>query len=274
MVQRKPLSADENLVVGMAGGTLETCLLMPVLTWKFCSQEGRPYPKFPGMYRGVAVQAGNVAPLTASQMVINGLLERALTGSSGRALSDLEALGCGLGAGACSAVLYAPVDLTMIQQQRLGLGVSGAVQHIIKTRGMLGLWRGFVSTAAREAVYTSGYLSMAPIFQRRLMKQPGWEESYWLSAVLGSCTAGVIANLLSHPVDTSKTNLQADLAGETYGSATSAFARLYQTRGVRALYSGGLARTIRGCGAFFVVSSLREQCIANKTERGSYSSFW
>ncbi len=65
--KRVPLNPIENLVVGCVGGVMETTILMPVLTWKFCSQEGRPYPKFPGMYRGVAVQAGSVAPITALQ---------------------------------------------------------------------------------------------------------------------------------------------------------------------------------------------------------------
>jgi hypothetical protein len=54
---RSLLSEHENLLVGMVGGTAETALLMPVLTWKFCLQEGRPYPRFPKMYRGVGVQA-------------------------------------------------------------------------------------------------------------------------------------------------------------------------------------------------------------------------
>lgn len=274
MAPRQTLSANENLAVGMVGGTMETCILMPVLTWKFCRQEGRPYPKFPGMYRGVFVQAGNVAPVTAMQMVFNGLLEKAMTGGSGRQLTDLEQLGCGLGAGAASAVLYTPVDLTMIHQQRLGLDPLGTVKHIVNKHGLLRMHHGYVSTAVREAMYTAGYLSLAPMFQKHLMQQPGWEESFWLSTVLGSCTAAVIANVLSHPVDTSKTVYQADVAKEKYGSAFAAFSDLYRTRGITALYNGGLARTIRGCGAFFVISSLREQCIVNKTVRGSYTSVW
>ena len=39
---------------------------MPILTFKFCKQEGRPMPtSVGGWYRGVGVQAGTVAPITA-----------------------------------------------------------------------------------------------------------------------------------------------------------------------------------------------------------------
>jgi hypothetical protein len=48
---RASLSPSENLIIGMSGGAIETCALMPILTWKLCAQEGRAYPKFPGMVR-------------------------------------------------------------------------------------------------------------------------------------------------------------------------------------------------------------------------------
>ena len=100
------------------------------------------------------------------------------------------------------------------------------------------------------------------------------EERYWASAVLGSCIAGVIANVLSHPVDTSKTLVQADVGGAEHRSARHAAVALFKKEGVRAFYRGGLARTIRGIGAYFIVSSLREQCIVNKTDRDSFTAFW
>jgi len=56
---RVPLSPAENLAVGAFGGALETCLQMPILTYKFCLQEGRALPTtMGGFYRGVGVQAG------------------------------------------------------------------------------------------------------------------------------------------------------------------------------------------------------------------------
>ena len=52
---RAILSGPENIAVGMVGGVTETCLLMPVLTAKFCLQEGRPLPTSIGGCSGVVV---------------------------------------------------------------------------------------------------------------------------------------------------------------------------------------------------------------------------
>ena len=89
MSDRASLSGAENAAVGCVGGVVETTVLMPVLTWKICLQEGRPYPRFPHMYRGLVVQAGSLAPITGVQMVVNGLLEN-LAGGGERSLSDFE----------------------------------------------------------------------------------------------------------------------------------------------------------------------------------------
>ena len=52
-----------------------------------------------------------------------------------------------------------PVDLTVIQQQKMGLGraTRGAV---VREGGAAKMWRGTVSCAARESVYTAGYLGL------------------------------------------------------------------------------------------------------------------
>lgn len=265
---RPSLSYEENLCVGVLGGCVETTLLMPVLTWKFCLQEGRPYPPFPQMYRGVGVVASSVAPITGMQMFFNGLFESIVT-KGNRNATEGEAISCALGAGAVSASLYGPVEMIAIHQQKLGLSATATIAHLSKTHGVSSLWRGFVPTAWREAIYTAGYLGLAPVFTAKLMRQPGWEESYFASAVVGSCVAGIIANTASHPIDTAKTVVQADVAGSRYRGMLHALPQLYKADGLLALYRGGLPRVIRTCGAFFVVSVIREKAIQRKGEHGS-----
>ena len=265
---RPSLSYNENLGVGIVGGCVETALLMPVLTWKFCLQEGRPYPPFPQMYRGVGVLASSVAPLTGMQMFFNGVFENMMT-KGARNVTEGESIACALGAGAVSASMYGPVELIAIHQQKQGLSPMATVSHLAKTHGITSLWRGFVPTAWREAIYTAGYLGLAPVFTAKLMRQPGWEESYFMSAVVGSCVAGVIANTASHPIDTAKTVVQADITGAQYRGMLQALPALYSSSGLLALYRGGLPRTIRTCGAFFVVSVIREKAIQRKADHGA-----
>lgn len=45
-----------NIAVGAIGGAAETALQMPTITYKFCSQEGRLFPRaFSGWYREVLI---------------------------------------------------------------------------------------------------------------------------------------------------------------------------------------------------------------------------
>ena len=69
-------------------------------------------------------------------------------------------------------------------------------------------------------------------------------------------------------MDTAKTAYQADVQGTTYRSAAGALRAYYQRNGVQDIYRGFVARTTRVCGAFFVVSSMREYAIQRKTEGG------
>jgi hypothetical protein len=261
------LSDVENIGVGMVGGVTETCLLMPVLTAKFCLQEGRPLPtNIGGWYRGVGVQAGNVAPVTAVQVFLNGVIEKYVFGATDtQPLSNTMKIVGSTMAGAGSAVLYSPVDLVNIQQQKLVKSPIDTAKYIMGNHGFFSLWRGVSAMAVREGIYTAGYLGLAPVLSSYFSTMPGREDKYLQNAIGACAIAGVTASLVTHPVDTAKTNVQADLAGKTFSSAIQAMPKLYAEGGIPAFYRGGLARCIRTVGAFIVVSSMREAMVQHKT---------
>jgi len=265
--RRATLSDVENLVVGAGGGVIETCVQMPLITYKICVQEGRALPSsMGGWYRGVFANASSLAPITAMQMAANGAIERVVTQGK-RDMSDAEKIGVAMGAGSVSALLYGPVDLIVIQQQKLGLGAGGTVSHLVSTYGPLSLWRGFMSTVVREAIYTAGYLGLTPIAKDFLQKShPVFEKSELTASIVGSCIGGTVAAVLTHPVDTAKTCVQGDMSAATYKSARQAMGLVYEKGGVGALYSGGLARTARLCGAFFIINNIREAFVQYKSK--------
>jgi len=117
---KKPYLTDfDALMVGAIGGTLETSLQMPLITWKICVQEGRPKPTvLREWYRGVFINAGSLSPITAFQTFSNSVLQGLITFGTHRKLSDMETMVCSGGAGALSAFIYGPVDLLVIQQQK------------------------------------------------------------------------------------------------------------------------------------------------------------
>jgi len=164
-------------------------------------------------------------------------------------------------------VIYSPVDLTCIHQQKMGLGPLETLSWIYRTHGVSTVWRGVSAMAFREAIYTGGYLGLGPVLTTTLQKMPGREEAYLSNTLIGSCIAGTISALLTHPADTAKTVYQADITSETYKSAMDSVPKLYADGGIRAFYRGGLARTIRLCGAFFIVGSMREGLTQYKTSQ-------
>ena len=106
-----------------------------------------------GWYRGVGVQAGTVAPITAIQMMVNGVLQGMALRGEKRALTDFEQMYTAAGAGAISALVYSPVDLTTIQQQKLNLNPVATMGTIVKDYGMAGVFRGFVSMAVLSLIH-------------------------------------------------------------------------------------------------------------------------
>ena len=215
------LSEAENTIVGAIGGATETSLQMPILTAKICFQEGRPLPKGLGLYRGIGIQVGSMAPVTAIQVASTGFYQK-LMGAATRKLSDLEVIGCAVMGGFTCSVVYGPADFMMIHQQRLGMGLFPAYSALAKEYGAMIPYRGVVSCGAREAVYVGGYLGFAPVVTQKI-RDMQITKSELMTSVLGSCAIGVPAALASHPIDTAKTVFQADLKKEKYTSATYVF---------------------------------------------------
>lgn len=168
-------------------------------------------------------------------------------------------------AGAGSAVLYSPVDLVNIQQQKLVKSPIDTFKYIHANHGFFSLWRGMSAMAVREGIYTAGYLGLAPVLKNYFASMPGREESHLVNTIGACAIAGVTASLITHPVDTAKTVVQADLPGKSFSSALQAMPKLYAEGGITAFYRGGAARCVRTVGAFIVVSSLREAMIVHKT---------
>jgi len=259
---RPNLTEYESLLVGAIGGTIETSLQMPLITWKICVQEGRAYPKgIREWYRGVFINASGVAPITAVQCFANSLLQKAVLHGQTRHLTDIENLTCSAGAGALSAFIYGPVDLLVIQQQKYVASLSNTFNIINKEYGMLKVYRGLLSTMVRESIYTMGYLGVAPVVQNRLANINSYfHEHYVITSVVSAMIGGTFASLLTHPVDTAKTCVQSDLTSKKYPTATWTLKYLYtkQDGGLHVLFKGVVPRTLRLCGACFVISQVRE----------------
>jgi len=76
---RRGLTALENGIVGGISGTIEVLIQQPTVAWKNALQEKRPFSANPVfLYRGVGINATSIAPITAVQFSVNGVLSNAL----------------------------------------------------------------------------------------------------------------------------------------------------------------------------------------------------
>lgn len=243
-------------MVGGIGGTIETSIQMPLITWKICVQEGRAYPTaIREWYRGVFINASSLSPITAVQCYANQLLQTFLLTMVNKTnkLSEIEQLGCSAGAGAISALIYGPVDLMVIQQQKYVASLSSTFNIIREKYGALKIYRGLLSCMVRESVYTMGYLGVAPVIHDRLLESQSsygdyFRENRITTSIVSAILGGSFAAVLTHPVDTAKTCVQSDLEGSKYPNATWTAKYLYKEGGLPVLFKGVVPRTLRLCG--------------------------
>ena len=73
-----------------------------------------------------------------------------------------------------------------------GRAAWGSLGHALALRAASGAPAG---RRLSQLGFDTGYLGLAPLICAKLMRQKGWEESFFASAVLSSCVAGVIANV-------------------------------------------------------------------------------
>jgi solute carrier family 25 2-oxodicarboxylate transporter 21 len=65
------------------------------------------------------------------------------------------------------------------------------------------------SCVVREAIYTAGYLGLAPVAKGRLeAAHPFFKSNDTLTEFVSACIGGTTAAMLTHPVDTAKTCIQ------------------------------------------------------------------
>ena len=111
------LTPQESLLIGIIGGTIETIIQMPLITSKICLQNNIKFPNsISKWYRGVFIQTVNIAPITAFQMMTNNVLTKILFGP--KKISYNEKIYTASIAGGISSLIYTPVDLITIQQQK------------------------------------------------------------------------------------------------------------------------------------------------------------
>lgn len=250
------LNPQSNAMIGTAVGTIEVCILQPMLYCKTATQQGLPLTLNPKiLYRGLTMSVCNMAVLTGLQFPLASVSGKLLSGGENRPLTSAETIGAGFIGGALSGLVCSPMELTIINQQRAGTSLFATPAALAAEHGMFSLTRGLVASCAREGIYTAGYLGMAPVFGKYL------RDNYGLgtvsSGIAGAISAGVIVGTASHPADTIKTCMQGDVGCTKFGTATETARTLYAEGGLSRFFSGWTWRTGRMCLGVFIMNEVK-----------------
>ena len=262
-MNKSQLTPYESLLSGIIGGTSETFIQMPLLTYKFCRQNNTKFPtSFKGWYRGSLIQSYNVAPITAIQMLSNNILTKYIVHND--VVTYKQKIGISSLAGGLSAFLYTPIDFITIHQQKNNQKVRKVVYNLYNKYGFKTFYKGLFPCIIRESLYTGGYLGLAPIVSQLLQEK--FKISVIQSIIYGSVFTGTIISLITHPFDMTKTVLQTNLI-KNYKTFPK-MNYLIKTHGISYLYKGCIPRVLRTCGAFVICISVENFMveIKNNTE--------
>ena len=251
------LSPLQNTALGVVCGSIEVSITQPTLYCKNASQQGLKLSLDPRLlYRGLGVSILNMGIATGLQFPLTGAVTNLIKRGEKRPLGGVERVMAGLVGGMLSALACSPMELIMIQQQRLGTSLLETPKAVIQARGVTGLWRGTTMTSGREGLYTAGYLGIGPVLTEKLQHDYGF--SVGAAKIGGAITAGVFAASASHPMDTIKTCMQGDIKGEKYTSVMDTAKTLWAEGGAKRFINGWSFRTGRMIVAVFILAETQQ----------------
>lgn len=258
------------LLAGGCAGTSVDVALFPIDTIKTRCQAAEGFFKaggFKGIYRGLGVAAIGSAPgaalffstyETAKPIAASNLGDRPVA-VQGSAASCGEIMAC---------LVRVPTEVV---KQRMQAGqyqslMEGA-QTIMKTEGISGFYRGYLTTVSREIPFA---LIQFPLWERMKKELGDWQgrkASPWQGACCGS-VAGAFSAAVTTPLDVAKTR---QMLGQSSAGMVGTIANVYKEGGVNAIFAGVAPRTFWiGLGGF-VFFGAYEKSVSLMSLSGAWS---
>ena len=141
------------------------------------------------------------------------------------------------------------------------LSALSLTMDLLKTKGILGLYKGTSATMLRDVSFSICYFPLFANLNALGPKRPGSTESvFWWSFISG-CAAGSISALFVNPADVVKTRLQLINKGATdqsYNGILDAFTKIFKQEGITAFFKGGLCRMIVIAPLVIIINFIKE----------------
>ncbi|CAG5112426.1 Oidioi.mRNA.OKI2018_I69.chr2.g6643.t1.cds [Oikopleura dioica] len=146
-------------------------------------------------------------------------------------------------------------DLVQSAGNRKFSGTLDCFRKIVKSDGVVGLYRGFAlgvyGISMYRAIYFGVYDTVKPILERHSQTKIGFVPSFLLGYVIS-----IVASIPAYPTDTLRRRMMMTSGtGENYSSSISAFRTIYAQEGIIAFFRGWNANLLRAIAPGLVLAS-------------------
>lgn len=200
----KKLSVAENYTIGAFTGLAEVLATNPLFVMKIKMQQNKSWVLPPAAYyKGATANALGFMPITAIQVGANKWIqEKAFNNHP----TYVQQAGAAFTAGVLSSFISCPVEKIMtLQNDYPKTSLPILLKDQLKTKGLSNFFVGQFATSLREGGFSIFFLAVPPLI-KSTVKSHGLNDTS--SSVIAGVSSGMVATLVTQPVDTIKTAQQ------------------------------------------------------------------
>lgn len=248
VLKREPVPYSIALLSGGLAGLMVDVSLFPIDTLKTRLQSKDGFVKsgaFRGIYRGIGPVTLGSVPGAAIFFCTYECTKSLGTSYLPRECDPLVHM-FGASAGEVMAcAVRVPVEVVKQRAQTTRQQSVDILRATLRTEGLRGLYRGYLSTVFREVPFSFLQFPLWEFFKRKWSVYQDRPVDAWQSAICGSLSGG-IASAVTNPLDVAKTRIMlANRNSETAkGSIRFALVELFRQEGCRGLFAGVLPRVM------------------------------
>ncbi|GMS80049.1 hypothetical protein PENTCL1PPCAC_2224 [Pristionchus entomophagus] len=169
-------------------------------------------------------------------------------------------------AGATSLIVIYPLDFARTRlatdigrstEQREFTGLVDCAKKIVKSDGIAGLYRGFISSIQGIIIYRACYFGLYDTIVESVVEDKK-KLNFFVAWGIGQCTV-VTSGLVCYPWDTVRRRMmmQSGRTDVLYKNTFDCWKKVYvQEGGFKAFYKGALSNVFRGMGSALVLLSI------------------
>ena len=209
------------------------------------------------LFSGVSASALRHAIYSTTRLGLYEVMKQKWSDEDGSMPLSKKVL-AGLLAGGIGAAMGNPADVAMVRMQADGrlpghlrrnyASVADALLQMMQTEGFSSLWRGSLPTIQRAMVVTAAQLASYDQFKEALLSHRVLEDGF-ATHFMASFLAGLVASIVSNPIDVVKTRIQnmSVMPGclPPYGGSIDCAIKTIQNEGALALYKGFVPNVAR-----------------------------